>query len=370
MRGKKIIIFIFLIIFCDNVYSQSKNVFFEDINFEFNYHNGFLYAHHPSIAYLTQSYINGFDIKIGKSTNGDHLWEQLYRYPEIGIGFYNSNLGNSEVLGNVNAIYSYINLPIIKNNKIRFDYNFAFGISYLQKCFNTSDNYNNLAIGSKVNVYLNFGFDFKLKLLKQLYLITGLEYTHFSNGAVKKPNLGLNLITCQTGLQYFLNDNDKELIHNKIPNFEKRNEYSVILSGGIKQIAPPGGKTYPVSSASFNAYRYLNLKHKIGLGIDIFYDSSIDMFLKMNNNGTLNDIENKKNDLYSTGIHLSHDLVFNKLSLTTQLGYYLYSTIDRDFYSRLGFKYKFSEHFFANLTLKTHWGRADFIEFGLGYFFN
>lgn len=370
MGYKKIIILISLLFFCEIIRSQSNNKFFDDINLEFNYHTGFLYAHHSSIAYLTQNYINGYDIKIGKSTNGEHLWEQLYRYPEIGIGFYNSNLGNSETFGNVNAIYSYINVPIVKNQKISFNYNFAIGIAYLPRCFNVINNYNNIAIGSKFNAYLSFDFDFKLKLINRLYLINGLGITHFSNGAIKKPNLGLNLLTYQAGLKYFLNYNRKELIHKKKPEIVHKNEYSIILSGGIKQISPPGGKMYSVSSISFNAYRILNLKHKVGIGLDVFYDSSIDMTLKMNNNGTLKDNKNKYIDLYSPGIHLSHDLVFNKVSFTTQLGYYLYSKLDRDFYSRLGFNYKFSEKFLSNLTLKTHWGKADFIEFGIGYYFN
>ncbi len=370
MSCKKIIIFVLSLFFYELIQSQPTNDFFNDVNIEFNYHNGFLYAHHSSIAYLTQSYINGYDIKIGKSTNGEHLWEQLYRYPELGIGFYNSNLGNSDVFGNVDAIYSYINVPIIKKQKISFNYNFAIGIAYLRHCFNVSNNYNNIAIGSKVNAYLNFDLDFKLKVINRLYLINGLGFTHFSNGAVKKPNLGLNLLTYQVGLKYFLNKDRKELIHNKISKIERKNEYSIILSGGIKGISPPGGKMYPTSSISFNGYRYLNLKQKVGIGLDVFYDNSIDMTLKMNNNGTLKDIENKQIDLYSSGIHLSHDLVFNKVSFTTQLGYYLYSKLDRDFYSRLGFNYKLSEKFLLNLTLKTHWGKADFIEFGIGYCFN
>ncbi|MCK5823056.1 MAG: acyloxyacyl hydrolase [Bacteroidales bacterium] len=370
MRCKKIFIFILALFFCNISYSQFKSEFFNDINLEFNYNNGFLYAHHSSIAYLTQSYINGYDIKIGKSTNGEHLWEQLYRYPEIGVGFYNSNLGNSEAFGNVNAIYSYINIPILKNQKISFNYNFAIGIAYSPLCFNVIANYNNIAIGSKVNAYLNFDLDFKLKIINRLYLINGLGFTHFSNGAIKKPNLGLNLLTYKVGFKYFFKENKKEITHNKLTKPEHKNEYSIIFSGGVKQISPPGGKIYPISSASFNAYKYLNLKQKCGIGIDLFYDSSIDLLLKMNNNGTISDIENKRMDLYSTGIHLSHDFVFNKVFFTTQLGYYLYSEIDRDFYSRLGFKYKFSKFLLANVTLKTHWGRADFIEFGLGYFFN
>jgi len=351
-------------------YSQLRNDFFKNLNIEVNYNNGALYAHHNSIAYLTNSYISGFDIKLGKLTYGENVWEQLYRYPEIGIGYYNSNLGNSEVFGNANAVYSYFNASIIKNDLLSFNYNFALGIAYLKKCYNNYDNYYNIAIGSKVNIYLNLDLDIKLKLIEQLYLVNSLGLTHFSNGSVKKPNLGLNLLSYKVGFKYFFKGNKEEVIHSKLSKTKTKNEYSIILSGGIKQVSPLGSKSYPISSASFNANRNLNLKHKCGIGIDLFYDSSIDLLLKLNNDGLISDIENKKTDLLTAGIHLSHDFVFNKLSFTTQIGYYLYSKIDRKFYDRIGFKYNVSKFLLVNLTLKTHWGRADFIEFGIGYSFN
>jgi len=38
-------------------------------------------------------------------------------------------------------------------------------------------------------------------------------------------------------------------------------------------------------------------------------------------------------------------------------------------YEKLSFQYNFSKHVFANVMLKVHWGRADYIGWGFGYRF-
>ena len=39
-------------------------------------------------------------------------------------------------------------------------------------------------------------------------------------------------------------------------------------------------------------------------------------------------------------------------------------------YHRIGMRYQFTNGLVANFTLKTHFGRADYLELGLGYTLN
>jgi hypothetical protein len=59
------------------------------------------------------------------------------------------------------------------------------------------------------------------------------------------------------------------------------------------------------------------------------------------------------------------------LSFLFQAGVYPYTRYKDDgiIYSRLGLRYLFGKHILANITLKTHFAKADNIEFGLGYTF-
>ena len=39
-------------------------------------------------------------------------------------------------------------------------------------------------------------------------------------------------------------------------------------------------------------------------------------------------------------------------------------------YHRIGFRYQISNGFYGNITLKTHWAKADYMEAGIGYILN
>ena len=54
------------------------------------------------------------------------------------------------------------------------------------------------------------------------------------------------------------------------------------------------------------------------------------------------------------------------------MGVYLKDTykLDLPFYFRIGGRYQFLNGLTASYALKTHAGKADYLEFGLGYTFN
>ena len=73
-------------------------------------------------------------------------------------------------------------------------------------------------------------------------------------------------------------------------------------------------------------------------------------------------------DYRRIGIFAGHELFINKLSLLTQLGYYVYYPYDFEgrTYFRIGLKRYFGEKLFGALTLKSHGAKAEAVEFGIG----
>lgn len=65
---------------------------------------------------------------------------------------------------------------------------------------------------------------------------------------------------------------------------------------------------------------------------------------------------------------IGHELFINKLSLITQLGYYIYYPFDFEgkTYQRVGLKRYFGDKWFVAITLKSHAAKAEAVEFGLG----
>ena len=69
------------------------------------------------------------------------------------------------------------------------------------------------------------------------------------------------------------------------------------------------------------------------------------------------------------GFKLCHETLLGKLTIVTDAAVYFYrpKTFKGLFYQRVGIKYNVAPSWHIFTTLKTHFFRADFIEWGIGY---
>lgn len=324
---------------------------------------GFLIAHRSSLAPLVKSYTTSFLLEIGKSTFGKKSWEQLYNYPTLGIGFYHGSLGNDDIFGHTNGLYGFIEAPYLPEKTLSFTYKFGFGLAYLDKKFDLENNTYNIAIGSHVNYLIHFSFDLKINLLQnKLFIKTGLGFKHMSNGKTQTPNLGLNIVDWHINAGYYLGER-KSHIKSSIPTRNKQT-FIAIIAGGLKEFTSPNLGKYFAGNTTLE-YEYA-VKNKIswGAGADIFYDGVVyeELSLKEDPKAATGSLR--------AGLHASYIIYYHKIGFIIQMGGYIapYYKDDGYIYHRVGLRAKITEHLLANFTMKTHWGRADIVEFGLGYF--
>ena len=363
---KLLFIFALIISFVGNVFAQKADSV-KYVKISGQYSIGYIYAHHPSLKYYIKDYVPAVELNVGFRQKGNKIWHKLYRYPTLGFGYYHAELGNPEVLGHVDALFPFIDIPILEKKHFKLSTKFAAGIAWLSKSFDLYENNYNTAIGSNLNAYLNIKLKSELKLSQRLYFLAGLGMTHYSNGGSTQPNQGLNIVSISAGILYDLYKNEFKKLKAEIPKFTKKNEYSIILSAGTKTLEPTGTKHYMTSCLSFNFDRQFSYKGMFGFGLDLFKDNSREKYLHEKE-----DVENPTTaDLFYAGGHASYDFVFGKTSFTVQMGGYFINRAKsfQYVYHRFGIKYRFSEHLMANVTLKTFWAAADFSEWGIGYRF-
>jgi hypothetical protein len=62
----------------------------------------------------------------------------------------------------------------------------------------------------------------------------------------------------------------------------------------------------------------------------------------------------------------------DKLTLVAGMGVYLKDRYDSDneIYHRVGMRYQCDNGLLLNVVLKSHWAKADYAEWGIGYTFN
>lgn len=335
------------------------------ISTSFIYHNGLSVPKTPQLNYLIQDKFSAQEIRIGFHPNPQIAWINQYNISEIGLAFYKGTLGNQEVLGEIHSVYPYVSFQLTNWKNFNVFSSIGAGLGIASKPFHPVENYTNKLIGSKYNAHLSLNLQMKYKL-DPFNLIGGVYFSHISNGSTKQPNAGYNYITSNIGVSV---DWGKKKTYPKTDIFYPRlgNEFSIIWNHAFKEKSANDPHTYYVSSLSISYLWGLNSKQRLGFGVDLFYDESM-------NRGDWNfDPETSFENRIYQGVTLSHDLVFNKITFSSQLGAYtLYNSkpSSKTIYNRLAFRYKFSQHLLINFGLKAYLGQSDYLEFGIGYHLN
>lgn len=355
-------------IFCIVIFASASTIKAQDRAFsriDLKYHHGKIIPHTKEIKHLVDEPTRSFNINICKQTIGDKFWQQLYRYPCLGFGYHFVDVGNDDTLGAIHALYSYLKFPIVRTQNFSLNYQVSTGLAYATAIWDSIENPSNYAISTHNNLYLNVNLEAKVRLYKQVSLISGVGMTHHSNGSYRKPNKGLNYYDVNVGLSYDFNDNSCEYRPRNIEKYTaSQNQLDVVCAAGLREIYPVGGSRYFASTFSVGFAHQFNHRQKYGLGVDLFYDESLYAYFEEGEDILVKDIIRQS-------VFVSHELLISKFSFITQLGIYTYhkAELDRKFYTRVGIRYNFWSNVFANLSLKAYYAKAEVVEWGVGYSF-
>lgn len=355
------------------MFSQSQKVFSSNLIIETKAHYGFLIPHHVEMQ-IFNSHFMAYEVSISKATFGRTRWEYMYNYPVIGISLWYSTLGNSEYFGSGTALFPYINFPLFTTHRATVSFRLGFGLGYIEKPFHRIENYKNIAIGSHLNAAANFMLEYRYKMNDRLIITGGMGFVHFSNGATKTPNYGVNIPSANLGLAFRLSKENKYLRKKLLPElfpfeFDGKKYFNIDMAVGmgVKDMKSEFDKTFYVYAACVNVFKQISFTSKVGLGFNFSYDGTDRFVYEKNNNEAVHDLQ-----FIRPGFHLGYELLLSRVSFVFQLGAYLggKEKSDGGIYEKLGVKFHFSNNWFTHVTLKAHAGRADFITYGLGYSIN
>jgi hypothetical protein len=358
----RLIIIIFALV---RLYGEAQTVK-RPVIVEPKFHTGMNLPLYRALDYLVEDDIYSFDLSLSFPTYGDDYWEKLYRYPRTGIGLSVTSLGNKEVLGNAWSLFKFISIPLFeKDRKFSLDYIASVGCAYLPDAFDIDYNHLNRAIGSHFNLYMRMGMDFRFFVFPRSEIIIGTAFTHFSNGKTKSPNYGLNIGSVSLGINYLFNDKGLMLKDPEIPSPGKKYDQSIILSGGLKVYDNLVDIKYFTSSVVYNIERRLSNVHKTGLGADFFYDASIREALASPDGIPEEDFVKH----IRFGLHASYAAQYKRTLFGFQIGYYLYSEypLNVNVYNKLSLQYLLTKNILGSMAIRSHMGKADCLEFGIGY---
>lgn len=342
------------------------------------------------------NYFQGIALDYSIETDGSQYWQQLYKNPSWGFGIYGCNFFNDDELGTPTSIYTHFSAPFIRKNKFTFNYRAKFGFTYNWKPFDPEFNPYNYAIGSYNTVFVDAGLSLGYDLGERFNLALGYSFTHFSNGATRVPNMGINMLAPFLELKYYVTPKPKIITQDKI-EYDKNWELILLSAFSGKQLAYDTSgidsitqfvpQNYTIITISANLAYQINHLVKFGAGLDFGYDEAYNSYITYKDGVVTPQNAGNGSKIY-IGIYPSFELVINKVSVVVQPGWYLYrddpsippSTDDNyviqpnhkpaNSYQRIGLKYHILNDLFVGFNVRAfNFSIADYLEWNIGYRF-
>jgi hypothetical protein len=359
----KLILSVFLILnslsFAQDTISPISQFFkTREYAFQINSGVGFMGIHRPDMAHIPVKNVHDLGFTLLIHSKGQKTWQNDYKKPTYGFGFHHSGLSNDQIMGKAYYLDAHIELPFIHTQRFSFYWKYSLGIAYITKSFDQHENPKNIAIGSHINASSNTGIGIR-KQYKSYELGSSLELNHYSNGATVLPNLGVNYIMLKVG---FSKRFSPKILSQVVSNdYRKSWRFSGILMGSTKQYFPTGGKNYPILGLITMATRQFGKRSGIEFTFDIIANNATFAYKR--------ELKKSQLDVMQLGIYCGYILPVDKLHFMLGFGYYVRDIIVPigKVYTRFGLRYYLNDKWIMNFAVKSNWGKADYIEYGIGY---
>ena len=459
---------------CLSLITWGNNTTYTPYKIKAQFIGGYIYPHDKSlIDPLTKGPALGGEVAFEWASDGSKDWHKHFNNPDVGLALQVIDLGNPDVAGQMIGVYPYINLPMAKNDIVSFNVKIGGGLGFATRPCDIAaavadprsikekaGDYN-FAIGGPVSFAIAAGLNVDVKVHKNVALTADFTYNHFSSASLYQPNAGLNMFNGYLGVKYLVESRKSKVESqskpsaeaslldyaeaqpeimseaNKVdspnhqitespneiktpnsslltPNSLKRWSGEVILSGGAKKLYYKDTQYFPIASLNVAGYYHTCRQHRIGIGLDLFFDGAYRQTVAPDAKGvykwtdeytqfgrTCTPDEKFSNKL-RFGINIANELTIGKVGIFAHVGIYLYDPIknmepakealaalngkgepinkgifypydiqneDGWNYFRIGVKYHITPHFLVNVSFKTHLQKVEFAEFGIGYAF-
>jgi hypothetical protein len=350
---------IHLLSFCQDTLSRAP------ISFGARFNKGFFLTNKPKAVLLRNAWSYSGEISVDIQTDGKAYWQRANRYPKVGVAAFFGSTGSAGYLGNMAGVFPYINFPLARYHGFSARFRLGTGLAWVQKPFDVHENPRNLMIGSHVNSCISMLLDLEFQLTRHFSISEGISFTHISNGLWQLPNLGLNIPAVSLGVRYKLAE-PAEYKKPVSPTWDRGPHWQVFLSGAVKQGNWIESPHYLVTMV--NAELMYTKKHGHELGFGILFTVDPSLSAEESNEPVLS-FDNSQPKIQA-GIYGAYEHNIGRVSIPLQMGAYFYNkySINRLF-QVIGLRYAINKNWKALFQLKTHLGKADHIDWGIGYRF-
>ena len=312
--------------------------------------------------------------EIGRQTDGNQDWHQLYGVPSYGFGLSVASFSNDVEHARPVEAYTFFSWPFARlGDRLDLTTDFGMGMSWHWKEMNDSraESYET-SLGSDLNARINWGFYVRYASTPQVTIFTGIDYTHRSNGGMVQPDRGINVIGPKVALQYSLTPTEVKRRVRKPPPFHPSWEFIGGGTGGVKNVIerrePLTRDNYWSLDGTAALQRHFYRFGKIAAGLDLAYDGAAGARI----DGADTRWRASGGQRWALGFYGGYEHIIGRFGALVQVG----ENVARGFddaqtprlYERFGWRYHFNDRYWTTIVIRALEGRrADALQFGIGY---
>lgn len=338
----------------------------------------------PNVAAVT--------LKYGFSAKGNRWENDYYGMPYGGIGIYKPFYSMRKEMGHPFSVFLFQGAKLKTfRSGVSLNYEINLGASFNWNHYDVVNNPTFEALGSSVNAHLGGNLYFSKSLSENLDLRWGVDVLHFSNGAQRTPNYGINSISAILELAYKINADkytaqSKEM-YSAPPEFKKRTAHDVSFFITSRTVNIDTANTnlrgkYPKHHFRVVGMNYAYMWHNVrrfmwGPSVEVLYDEGNKVVF----NGDVSEETGvykeevrlcKMSDRFSVGLSLKGELAMPGYSVFANLGYNILHNNEKEkrFYQIYGVKVYFTEGLSSSFGVKSNnLTRSKYLYLSVGYSF-
>ncbi len=334
---------------------------------------GTIFQHTPKFLPKVTQPSMLYELALVQDTNGgSKTWHRLHNSPSITWSFIYGRYGDKEIFGQ-----SYSILPSLtfytRTKHFNVHYRIGAGLGYFTKHYHAINNPTNNVIGSPFNNITAFQLGIETNFNAPWQLMGTLSFTHYSNGRVQMPNLGINVPGYGLLLRYYPKGK-QQFVKDKsnFPSVKRAVLVDVKLGHGFRDGQPAGGPKFSVFVGELMCSRRMNLKWRLLAGLEANY--YMGSYHYVFNQVSFQEKEEWKP--LKIASYLGAEVYFGQLSVIFTSGYYIYDPFSEKsaIPTKLGVQYylrptytRLHRQLYFGVYLKAHLSNADYIALGVGY---
>ena len=336
------------------------------IVFGANAQYGFIIPHSEDLKPISSTNPWGISFDAAKLLYSDRTWKNCNCYSKVGFAFTYYNYQNPAELGNSYNLIVFAEPYLGFRKKVHTSMRAGMGATYLNQVYDEVTNPNNLFYSSPLSFILLLQLKLNYRVDENYNIYLSGNYNHISNGAISKPNKGINFPTLGLGLEYTLRPVKLERKEGGSEFDRKRLIKYARIFWNVRTV--PETPEYPekhdiMIGLEAGVMRHLSRINGLMTGFEYSYD------------GLFNE-EIKRNELTYTphivSLHLGHFFSFGKFTFTQQFAWYAYKSYpfnDQDFFQRYAILWQFGKLINCGFSLKSHGHVAEYMDVRMGITF-